>query len=91
MIPPSDQRILRPHYHRSQVAAVRSAAVQTPVPILAFMDSTPVLWVTSPGTFAINMDAIQRPGANLSFQMSVSLAYLDFLWDREAYLAALED
>ncbi|KAG8819796.1 hypothetical protein FRC19_009516 [Serendipita sp. 401] len=66
-------------------------AAEAPAPIIAFTDSTPVLRATPSGTLSIDVDAIQRLGVDLSFWVSVCLAYWDFLQNREAYLAASED
>ncbi|KAI0309997.1 hypothetical protein OF83DRAFT_1179008, partial [Amylostereum chailletii] len=64
-------------------------------PLLTFTDTTPVFTVrASSGVLEIDLDEVGRLGrlgVDLGFWVAVSLAYGDFLTDREGYLAAAAD
>ncbi|KAL4071695.1 hypothetical protein V8B97DRAFT_1870766 [Scleroderma yunnanense] len=64
----------------------------TPTPLLVFHDTTPVLTVRSmTGLLEINRAEERMLGIDTSFWVAVCLIYLEFLEDRESYLAALSD
>lgn len=65
---------------------------QTPTPLLVFHDTTPVLTFRSmSGLLEINRAEERMLGVETSFWIAVSLSYLEFLEDRESYLAAMAD
>ncbi|GBE87013.1 hypothetical protein SCP_1002590 [Sparassis crispa] len=69
-----------------------AAPVPTPVPILTFHDRTPVYTVRSNfGVIEIDKLLERSFGVATSFYIAVALTYLEFLADRESYLAALGD
>jgi len=61
------------------------------VPFVAFTDSTPVLRATPSGTLSIDVEVVRSLGVEMAFWVAVSLAFFDFLRDRDGYLAASED
>ncbi|PCH42966.1 hypothetical protein WOLCODRAFT_132585 [Wolfiporia cocos MD-104 SS10] len=64
----------------------------TPVPLLTFHDRTPVWTVRSnSGTLEIDKTQVRTLGVDISFYIAVALTYLEFLSERESYLAALND
>ncbi|KAF8949971.1 hypothetical protein BDZ97DRAFT_1923626 [Flammula alnicola] len=74
-----------------------SAAILEPqshlhTPLLVFHDRTPVLTVRSL-TGVIEIDKLEERflGVDTSFWIAVALTYLEFLEERESYLAALSD
>jgi len=70
----------------------RDAAPSTPISLLTFFDQTPVWTVNSvSGVIEIDMKLVRSLGVETSFYMAVALTYLDFVSDRESYLAALND
>ncbi|KAH7882198.1 hypothetical protein F5I97DRAFT_1913169 [Phlebopus sp. FC_14] len=65
---------------------------QTPKPLLIFHDRTPVLTVRSvTGLLEIDRAEERIFGVDTSFWITVALTYLEFLEERESYLAALSD
>ncbi|KAI6160222.1 hypothetical protein EDD17DRAFT_1603735 [Pisolithus thermaeus] len=65
---------------------------QSPTPLLVFHDTTPVLTFRSmTGLLEINRAEEHMLGVETSFWIAVSLSYLEFLEDRESYLAAMTD
>ncbi|EMD32844.1 hypothetical protein CERSUDRAFT_99212 [Gelatoporia subvermispora B] len=66
--------------------------VPTPTPLLTFHDRTPV-WAVGSTTGVIEVDALRTRalGVETSFYVAVALTYLEFLGDRESYLAAIAD
>ncbi|KAI0790182.1 hypothetical protein BC629DRAFT_1582130 [Irpex lacteus] len=64
----------------------------TPVPLLTYHDRTPA-WKVSSTQGTLEMDTQQERdlGVHPSFYIAVALAYLDFLTERESYLAAAAD
>ncbi|TFY62252.1 hypothetical protein EVJ58_g3974 [Rhodofomes roseus] len=70
----------------------RDAVPATPVPLLTFSDQTPVWTVNSvSGVIEIDMKLVRSLGVETGFYLAVALTYLDFVSDRESYLAALND
>jgi len=64
----------------------------TPTPLLTFHDRTPVLTVRSvTGLLELDESAERDLGVAQSFWIAIALTYLDFLEDRESYLAAASD
>ncbi|PVF96415.1 hypothetical protein CPB86DRAFT_874968 [Serendipita vermifera] len=61
------------------------------LPFIAFTDSTPVLRATPSGTLSVDVDVVRNLGVEMAFWVTVSLAFLEFLRDRDGYLAATED
>ncbi|CAG8746451.1 793_t:CDS:2, partial [Acaulospora colombiana] len=55
----------------------------TSLPFIAFTDSTPVLRATPSGTLSVEMDVVRNLGVEMAFWVSVSLAFLEFLRDRD--------
>jgi hypothetical protein len=53
------------------------------LPFIAFTDSTPVLRATPSGTLSIDVDVVRNLGVEMAFWISVSLAFLEFLRDRD--------
>ncbi|KAJ7145685.1 hypothetical protein C8R44DRAFT_723606 [Mycena epipterygia] len=75
----------------STAALVIPAAAPAP-PLLAFHDHTPVMNLRSvTGLIEIDQAEERALGVESSFWMAVSLTYLEFLQERESYLAALSD
>ncbi|CAL1697740.1 unnamed protein product [Somion occarium] len=68
------------------------APITTPVPVLSFHDQTPV-WTARSITGVIELDtALARSlGVEPSFYIACALTYLEFLSEREGYLAASTD
>ncbi|KAF8841046.1 hypothetical protein BDN67DRAFT_576772 [Paxillus ammoniavirescens] len=63
-----------------------------PTPLLTFHDRTPVLTVRSvTGLLEIDRAEERMLGIDTSFWVAVALTYLEFLEERESYLAALSD
>ncbi|KAG5644288.1 hypothetical protein DXG03_008774 [Asterophora parasitica] len=63
-----------------------------PPPVLVFHDQTPILTVRSiTGLIEIEKTEEQMLGVDVSFWIAVALTYLEFLEERESYLAALND
>ncbi|KAH0579609.1 hypothetical protein H2248_002461 [Termitomyces sp. 'cryptogamus'] len=61
-------------------------------PLLVFHDRTPILTVgTFTGLLEIDQAEEQLLGVETSFWIAIALTYLEFLEDRESYLAALSD
>ncbi|KAI0920277.1 hypothetical protein AcW1_002064 [Taiwanofungus camphoratus] len=72
-------------HHTNSVSA-------TPVPLLTFHDRTPVWTVRcSSGCLEIDKTQVRSLGVDMSFYVAVALTYLEFLSERESYLAALND
>ncbi|KZT65085.1 hypothetical protein DAEQUDRAFT_731818 [Daedalea quercina L-15889] len=70
----------------------RDAAPSTPIPLLTFLDRTPVWMANSvSGVIEIDMKLVRSLGVETGFYLAVALTYLDFVSDRESYLAALND
>ena len=62
----------------------REAAPATPVPLLSFIDRTPVWTANSvTGVIEIDMKLVRSLGVETSFYLAVALTYLDFVSDRE--------
>jgi hypothetical protein len=71
-------------------AAAKSST--TPIPLMIFHDQTPLFTVrTLSGMLEIDQGEEQDLGVDTSFWVAVGLTYLDFLEERESYLAALSD
>ncbi|KAF8889133.1 hypothetical protein BD779DRAFT_421142 [Infundibulicybe gibba] len=72
-----------------------SASAHEPItlpPILVFHDQTPVLTVGSlTGLIEIDQSEERLLGLDTSFWIAVALTYLEFLEDRDGYLAAIAD
>ncbi|KAH8077403.1 hypothetical protein BXZ70DRAFT_703395 [Cristinia sonorae] len=61
-------------------------------PLVTFHDTTPVWTVrTTTGLLDVDEVAIRALGVDLSFYVAVALTYLEFLEEREGYLAAAAD
>ncbi|KAJ6507492.1 hypothetical protein DFH09DRAFT_281281 [Mycena vulgaris] len=71
---------------------VSLATHATTPPLLAFHDRTPVMMVRSI-TGLIEIDPVEERalGVESSFWIAVALTYLEFLQEKESYLAALSD
>ncbi|KAI0798181.1 hypothetical protein C8Q75DRAFT_870928 [Abortiporus biennis] len=69
-----------------------AAPLPIPQPLLAFHDRTPV-WTVRSTTGIIELDTkyIQSLGVDTSFYIACALTYLEFLSEREGYLAAVTD
>ncbi|KAF9545680.1 hypothetical protein CPC08DRAFT_716139 [Agrocybe pediades] len=81
-------------YSQSQTPAQAQAQAQpsTAPPLLTFTDHTPLLTVRSlTGLIEVDEAEERRLGVDGSFWIAVALAYLEFLEERESYLAALSD
>ncbi|KAG8931512.1 hypothetical protein FRC02_002637 [Tulasnella sp. 418] len=70
----------------------KSFSIQTPAlpPILRFHDTTPVLSVRTTGVIELDEGVARVLGVDLSFYIAMALAFLEYLSDKEAYLAASE-
>ncbi|KAI0684224.1 hypothetical protein BC835DRAFT_1422414 [Cytidiella melzeri] len=68
------------------------AVAPIPTPLLTYHDKTPV-WKVGSTYGILEMDAQQEKdlGVHPSFYIAVALAYMEFLVDRESYLAAAAD
>ncbi|KIM89877.1 hypothetical protein PILCRDRAFT_2155 [Piloderma croceum F 1598] len=65
---------------------------QRPIPLLTFHDRTPILTVRSiTGLLEINQTEEKSLGVQTSFWIAVALTYLEFLGERDSYLAAVSD
>lgn len=53
------------------------------IPIVAFTDSTPILRATPSGTLSIDTEAVRVLGVETAFWVAVSLAFFEFLRDRD--------
>ncbi|KIP06571.1 hypothetical protein PHLGIDRAFT_452655 [Phlebiopsis gigantea 11061_1 CR5-6] len=64
----------------------------TPEPLLTYHDRTPV-WTarTIHGVLELDAHRAQEIGVQTSFHVAVALTYLEFLMDRESFLAATAD
>ncbi|KZP27948.1 hypothetical protein FIBSPDRAFT_780446, partial [Athelia psychrophila] len=63
-----------------------------PAPLLTFHDHTPILTVRSvTGVLEIDEQEASLLGVETSFWIAVALTYLEFLEERESYLAAMAD
>jgi len=63
-----------------------------PIPLLVFHDRTPILTVRSiTGLLEINQVGEKLMGVQTSFWVAVALTYLEFLEERDSYLAAISD
>ncbi|EKM76603.1 hypothetical protein AGABI1DRAFT_115700, partial [Agaricus bisporus var. burnettii JB137-S8] len=96
--PPYALNLPAPEASRSNVALMNAAsATGAPIaplhsPLLTFHDRTPVLTVRSlTGLLEINQSEEILLGVDTSFWIAVALAYLEFLEERESYLAAAND
>ncbi|KIJ25374.1 hypothetical protein M422DRAFT_38812 [Sphaerobolus stellatus SS14] len=58
-------------------------------PLLTFTDQTPTFSVSVSGLLEVNEGVDRLLGIDTSFWITISLAYLEFLEDRESYLAAV--
>ncbi|KAK7680775.1 hypothetical protein QCA50_016083 [Cerrena zonata] len=66
--------------------------ITTPVPILAFHDQTPVWTARSmTGLVELNNALVRSLGVEPSFYIACALTYLEFLSEREGFLAASAD
>ncbi|PFH45622.1 hypothetical protein AMATHDRAFT_8901 [Amanita thiersii Skay4041] len=88
-----------PYSSRSNVALMDGATASPPlslapplVPLLVLHDRTPVLTIGS-FTGLIELDHVEERtlGVDRSFWIAVALTYLEFLEERESYLAAQSD
>jgi len=63
-----------------------------PIPFLTFHDRTPILTVRSiTGLLEIDQTEQKSMGVQTSFWIAVALTYLEFLGERDSYLAAVSD
>ncbi|KAG6835199.1 hypothetical protein H0H93_004002 [Arthromyces matolae] len=71
----------------------RLAALVNPLPlVLVFHDQTPILTVgTFTGLIELDLNEERDMGVDTSFWIAIALTYLEFLEERESYLAALSD
>ncbi|EIN05720.1 hypothetical protein PUNSTDRAFT_115667 [Punctularia strigosozonata HHB-11173 SS5] len=68
------------------------APIPSSVALITLTDLTPTLTVYRfSGLLAIDEAGVKELGVETSFWVAVSLAYIDFLGERESYLAALAD
>lgn len=56
------------------------------LPLIVFTDSTPVLSAIPSGTLTVDEQEIRALGVDMAFWIAVSLAYLDYLRDRDVSL-----
>jgi len=74
------------------VASTDNAPLPLHPPLLVFHDRTPFLTVRSlTGLIDIDDPEEQLLGIDTSFWIAIVLTYLEFLEERESYLAALSD
>ncbi|TCD64845.1 hypothetical protein EIP91_003549 [Steccherinum ochraceum] len=68
------------------------APVPHPYPLVTFNDTTPV-WTVGSTTGLLEVDevGVRALGVDMSFYVAVALTYLEFLEEREGYLAAEAD
>ncbi|CCM05952.1 uncharacterized protein FIBRA_08191 [Fibroporia radiculosa] len=70
----------------------RGLVPPTPAPLLTFHDRTPVWTVyASSGCIELDKMRVRSLGVETSFYIAIALTYLDFLSERDSYLAALGD
>ncbi|KAJ7278933.1 hypothetical protein C8J57DRAFT_1502771 [Mycena rebaudengoi] len=73
-------------------STVSLAAVPPAPPLLAFHDRTPIMMVRSiTGLIEVDQAEERSLGVESSFWIAVALTYLEFLQEKESYLAALSD
>ncbi|KAG6826596.1 hypothetical protein H0H92_015213 [Tricholoma furcatifolium] len=85
-----------PPYARSPVSPTEpsqlTSSAPLPPPVLTYHDRTPILTVgTFNGLIEFEKAEEQLLGVETSFWVAVALTYLEFLEERESYLAALHD
>ncbi|KAG6844307.1 hypothetical protein H0H87_007877 [Tephrocybe sp. NHM501043] len=98
-LPPAVSLFSPPPSYSSSAALTsptETSRLSTPMtslsPVLVFHDLTPILTVGSfTGLLEIEKAEEQLLGVDLSFWIAVALTYLEFLEERESYLAALND
>ncbi|KZV83857.1 hypothetical protein EXIGLDRAFT_777151 [Exidia glandulosa HHB12029] len=83
---------VRPPQQQPQHVPDRGVAVPPPrpPPLLTFLDETPVFSVRTTGTIELNPKLEARLGVERSFWITIALAYLEFLEERDAFLASEE-
>ncbi len=55
-----------------------------PAPLITFHDTTPVFSVgSSTGVFEVHVDEVGKLGVDLAFWIAITLAYGEFLGDRD--------
>jgi hypothetical protein len=67
----------------SNAPSATPVPVPLPLPFVAFTDSTPVLRATPSGTLSIDVEVVRSLGVEMAFWVAVSLAFFDFLRDRD--------
>jgi hypothetical protein len=67
-------------------SSTSSALSPSPTPFIAFTDSTPLLRATPSGTLSVDVEHVRRLGVELAFWVTVSLAFWEFLREREVSL-----
>ncbi|TFK37521.1 hypothetical protein BDQ12DRAFT_143606 [Crucibulum laeve] len=102
-IPSSTPSFPPPPYAAQSLSNLAAGAVQSttsltpeapplPPPLLVFHDRTPVLTIRSvTGMIEIDKAEERLLGVDTSFWIAMALTYLEFLEERESYLAALGD
>ncbi|GJE89091.1 hypothetical protein PsYK624_051830 [Phanerochaete sordida] len=73
-------------------ASSSTAPVPTPVPLLTYHDRTPAWTVGSTfGVLEVDLRRERELGVQPSFYVAIALTYLEFLEERESFLAAATD
>ncbi|KAH9476779.1 hypothetical protein JR316_0010694 [Psilocybe cubensis] len=81
-----------PYASQSSAAILQQQHPHLHAPLLVFHDHTPVLTVRSlTGVIELDKSEAQYLGVDTSFWIAVALTYLEFLEERESYLAASSD
>ena len=62
---------------------VPETSLNPSIPLIVFTDSTPVLSAIPSGTLTVDEQEIRGLGVEMTFWIAVSLAYLDYLRDRD--------
>ncbi|KAI0041677.1 hypothetical protein FA95DRAFT_1526240 [Auriscalpium vulgare] len=84
-VPPTAAKPHHPHLHHTDLPPA-------PTPLLTFHDTTPVYAVASAsGVLEFDAEDLAELGIDVTFWIAVALTYLEFLGDRESYLAAVTD
>ena len=65
---------------------VSETSLNPSIPLIVFTDSTPVLSAIPSGTLTVDEQEIRVLGVEMTFWIAVSLAYLDYLRDRDVSL-----
>ncbi|KAF8207511.1 hypothetical protein K438DRAFT_1713561 [Mycena galopus ATCC 62051] len=90
-LPPSRAAASPPASPPRTTPPITSPSPPAEPPLLTFTDSTPTYSTTVSGLLSLDELEAARLGVDAGFWVAVALTYLEFLGERESYLAALSD